>query len=144
VARVTTILAHIRVHPGSEVRFEELARELYAATHGRESEVRRYEYWRGAEPGSYYTLLAFSDYPAFLAHQTSTHHEDAGPELSRIIESIRLEWVDPIQGASVLPASESAPLPDDADERTVRYAKAIPPAIASWWQHPRSERALRR
>lgn len=137
---MATILAHITVHPGSETRFEDLARALYAATHEREAGVRRYEYWRGAEPGSYYTLLSFTDYAAFLAHQTSPHHERAASELGPAIASMRIEWVDPIAGASALPPTAepygSSPFTDD---RSRRYAAAFPPTIANWWLAQRAE-----
>src|SRR5271166_149729 len=52
VGRMATLLAHIRVRPGAEKRFEQIARELHDATHACEHDVRRYEYWRGAEPRS--------------------------------------------------------------------------------------------
>ncbi len=137
---MATILAHITVNPGRENRFEELARTLYAATNEREPGVRRYEYWRGAEPRTYYTLLSFADYAAFLAHQTSPHHEGAASELGPVIAAMQIEWVDPIAGASPLPPSEepSHPLPV-TDDRTRRYAAAFPPAIAPWWLAQRAE-----
>ena len=49
---MTTILAHLRVKPGREARFEEIARELHRGTHAHERGVLRYEYWRGQEPRS--------------------------------------------------------------------------------------------
>jgi len=72
---VATILAHITVKPGAEARFEEISRDLYRASHAGEQGLLRYEYWRGSEPSTYYTLLAFTDFAAFIAHQTSEHHE---------------------------------------------------------------------
>ena len=137
---MATILAHIIVHPGSETRFEDVARALHAATHEREDGVLRYEYWRGAEPSSYYTLLSFSDYAAFLAHQTSPHHERAASDLGSVIASMRIEWVDPIAGASTLPptAGPHGPSPF-TDDRTRRYADAFPPTIANWWLAQRAE-----
>ena len=93
---MATLLAHIRVRPGKEVQFERIAEELYRATHEREADVRRYEYWRGAEPSTYYALESFDDLAGFVAHQTSEHHEAARPGLGEVIEDIRLEWVDPL------------------------------------------------
>ena len=93
---MATLLAHIRVRPGKEVQFEEIAEELYRATHEREANVRRYEYWRGAEPSTYYALESFDDLAGFVAHQTSEHHEAARPGLGEVIEDIWLEWVDPL------------------------------------------------
>lgn len=100
---MATILAHIRVRPGAEARFEEVARALHDATHRSEDGVLRYEYWRGTDERAYYALLSFTDHAAFVAHQRSDHHEAASPELGELIESIRLEWVDPVGGASELP-----------------------------------------
>ena len=74
---MATLLAHIRVPPGKEVQFERIAEELYRATHEREADVRRDEYWRGAEPSTYYALESFDDLAGFVAHQTSEHHEAA-------------------------------------------------------------------
>ena len=48
---MATILAHIQVKPGMEARFEQIAADLYKGTHDHEKDVRRYEYWRGAEKG---------------------------------------------------------------------------------------------
>jgi quinol monooxygenase YgiN len=130
---VATILAHIRVKEGTEPAFEALAADLYRATHGRETAVRRYEYWRGAEPRSYYSLLAFDDFHGFLAHQTSDHHEEASPRLGEMIEDIRLEWVDPLGEASDLPPTEPQEAPDGADELTQRYARLYAARKAAWW-----------
>jgi quinol monooxygenase YgiN len=78
---MATLLAHITVKPGCEAQFEEIARTLYERTHAAEADVVRYEYWRGAAPGTYYTLLGFTDHRAFIAHQTSDHHESASPAI---------------------------------------------------------------
>ena len=130
---MATILAHITIREGSERAFEKLAADLHKATHATEDNVRAYGYWRAAEPRHYYTLLAFTDYLSFIAHQTSDHHETAGPELGRFIESIRLEWVDPIVGASTLGPTEMQAAPDDADELTKRYIARSAAQIADWW-----------
>jgi len=130
---MATILAHIRVRDGAEAQFEALARNLHAATHTNETGVRRYEYWRGADERTYYSLLAFDDYRAFLAHQTSAHHESASPELRGVVEAIRLEWVDPVQGASDLPPTESQDIAPDADALTREYAARFAVDVAGWW-----------
>ncbi len=130
---MATILAHLTVKPGEEARFESIARELWAATHEREADVLRYEYWRGAEPGSYYTLLSFPDAAAFWAHQVSDHHEQAAAPLGEVLSGIRLEWVDPVEGASPLPRTAAHDGPVDADEATRRAARLFAPRIASWW-----------
>ncbi len=130
---MATILAHITVKAGEEQRFEALARSLYTDTHALESEVLRYEYWRGAEVGSYYTLLSFTDAAAFWAHQVSDHHEQAADELGEILAAIRLEWVDPLEGASELPRTTAHEVAADADEATRRAARLFAPRLAAWW-----------
>jgi quinol monooxygenase YgiN len=131
---MATILAHITVRPGTEADFEALARNLYEQTHATETGVRHYEYWRGAAPRTYYTLLSFDDHRAFIAHQTSDHHETASPELGRMIESLRLEWVDPVPGASALPPTEMQSALPDADALTVEYTDRFAAVIADWWR----------
>jgi quinol monooxygenase YgiN len=135
---MATILAHITVRPGSEGRFETIARELYSDSHRLEPRLRRYEYWRGQSERSYYALLAFDDHRAFIEHQVSDHHESASPRLGPIIESIRLEYVDPVAGASDLPPTEHQPAPPDADELTVAYTERFAATVAGWWHDPRS------
>ena len=56
---MATLLAKIQVKPGREAEFEAIAADLYRDTHAHESECIRYEYWRGAESGHYYSLLSF-------------------------------------------------------------------------------------
>ncbi len=130
---MATLLAHITVRPGTEADFEKIARTLYEGTHSTETAVLRYEYWRGAEPRTYYTLLAFGDHRGFIAHQASDHHEAASPQLGPVIERIRLEWVDPIDGAAPLGSTEMQPALDDSDELTVVYTDRYAAIIADWW-----------
>lgn len=140
---MATIIAHITIRAGEEARFEAIARSLYHETHDTESRVLRYEYFRGAEPRTYYTLLAYPDEAAFLEHQTSGHHERAAPELGRIIESIRLEWVDPVRDAAPLEPTEAgarsagivgtAASDDGVDQYRAR--------VADWWHELRTEEA---
>ena len=130
---MATILAHITVKPGSEERFEAIAKELYNATHRLETDVIRYEYWRGADPSTYYTLLSFTDFNAFIAHQVSDHHESASPNIGEVVAGLRLEWVDPIAGASPLPSTESAELPADATELFLSYHERYAAQVAQWW-----------
>ena len=130
---MATILAHLTVKPGCEARFEEIARALYAGTHEHETGVRHYQYWRGSEPGTYYTLLSFDDHRTFIAHQTSAHHEAASPQLGEVLAGIRLEWVDPVAGASDLPATEHQAAPDDATPLTAEYTDRFAAQVAGWW-----------
>lgn len=134
---MTTLLAQITVRPGSEAAFERVARELYLASHRSEPELRYYEYWRGETERSYYALLAFADHRAWIAHQVSDHHESASPELGPLIESIRLEFVDPVAGASPLPPTEFQPAPSDADELTVNYTERFKANVVQWWAEQR-------
>ena len=136
---MATILAHITVHPGTAERFEAIATALYRATHDGESGVRRYEYWRGADEHHTTRCSPFDSFNAFLAHQTSDHHEAASPLLGKVIADIRLEWVDPIGGASPLVATNGEPVPADADELTKRYAKWFAAQVADWWLPLRGE-----
>ncbi len=130
---MATLLAHITVRPGSEEEFEELARTLHERTHATETGVRRYEYWRGSEPRTYYTLLAFDDHRAFIAHQTSDHHETASPQLGVLIERLRLEWLDPVGGACELPPTEMQPALTGSDDLTLAYTARFAAVIADWW-----------
>ena len=135
---MATILAHIKIKPGSEARFESVVRKLYAQSHAGEQALRRYEYWRGQEPGTYYCLLAFDDFLGFMAHQASPHHETAAPLLIDALADMKLEWVDPIQDASPLPASVPQQVPDTASDLVKRYAEMFPVAEAAWWSALRS------
>lgn len=130
---MATLLAHITVKPGSEERFEGIAQELYARTHAEETGVLRYEYWRGSDPRTYYTLLSFDDHRAFIRHQTSDHHETASPAIGETVESLRLEWVDPIADASPLPVTDAQGAPDGADDLTVKYTDRFAADVADWW-----------
>jgi quinol monooxygenase YgiN len=136
---MATILAHIHIHPGRERDFEAVASSLHRTTHAHEDGVRHYEYWRGSEPNLYYCLLAFDDFHAFLRHQTSNHHESASPELGKLIAKMRLEWVDPVAGASKLPQTEMLPLPDEADALTERYHEIYAAKIEDWWRALRAD-----
>ena len=130
---MATILAHISVRPGSEADFEAISRDLYAESHATEDGLLRYEYWRGSDPGTYYTLLSFRDFASFIAHQTSDHHEAASPKLGGVLTGLRLEWLDPVDGAAPLPRTEPQDLSHVADELTRVYAERFAARIAPWW-----------
>ena len=130
---MATLLAHISVVPGKEASFERIAAELYRHTHADEAAVRRYEYWRGAEPGTYYCLESFPDLLGFIAHQSSDHHEAAGTQFAGMFASLRLEWVDPLAQASPLAATNPAELPADASELARRYHAQYGSVLAEWW-----------
>jgi quinol monooxygenase YgiN len=131
---MTTFLAHIRIHPGREEEFERIAAELHAGTHGQERRMRRYEYWRGAEPSTYYALASFDSFDAFLEHQTSDHHESAAPALRDVTAAMRLEWLDPVPGASDAAPTDVSPLPEGASDLAVTYhARFSVDVVADWW-----------
>ena len=130
---IATLLAHNRVLPGKEAEFETIARTLFRATHDEETAVRRYEYWRGNEPRSYYTLLSFNSFRSFIVHKTSRHHETASPELRDVVESIRLEWVDPVDGASDLAPTAMEEPAAEANDLTRDYSECFRADVASWW-----------
>jgi len=130
---MATLLARVTIKEGCEARFEEVAHQMYERTHADEEDVRRYEYWRGAEPRTYYCIESYADVVGFLKHQSSAHHHHFGPDFRELIEAITMEWVDPIGQASPLAPTNNQPLPVDATEQM----KAIYPRFASiyadWW-----------
>ena len=131
---MATFLAHIHIKAGREEAFEQLAAELHSAAHAKETRLVRYEYWRGSEPGSYYTLASFEDFAAFLEHQTSDHHESAVPALREVTAAMRLEWLDPVPGASDAAATDVAPLPEGASDLAATYhARFSVDVVADWW-----------
>ena len=75
---MTTLLAKAIVKPGMESQWEELARAVFPPTHEHEDGCKHYEYWRGSDPRTYYVLLAFDDFDAFMSHQVADHHHDQG------------------------------------------------------------------
>jgi quinol monooxygenase YgiN len=130
---MATILAHITIKEGREAEWEAICKRLYAPTHAEEPAMRRYEYWRGAEPRTYYTLLSFDDHRSFIVHQTSDHHEEASPKIGDCVEALRLEFVDPIQGASDLAPTNHQDAPEGADELTKTYTDRFAAQVADWW-----------
>lgn len=134
---VATILAHITVSEGNEAAFESIARDLFGASHAHDDGLLRYEYWRGEERGSYYALLSFRDFAAFIRHQTSDHHESVSPKLATVVRNIRLEWIDPVTGASDLPQTVPQNLGDDMNELARVYARRFAVREAQWWESVR-------
>jgi len=128
---MATILARIVVQDGAQSAFEEIAGDMYRATHANESGVKRYEYWRGQQPGHYYCLLSFDDFRAFLAHQTSDHHE--APDWASVIADIRLEWVDPLPEGSDLPSTQPQEVEASASDLVKQYAEVYAVERADWW-----------
>ena len=129
---MATFLAHIKIFEGKEAEFEEVSRTMYEATHRAEPHCRRYEFWRGAEPRSYYCLESFDDFLAFMNHQTSDHHE--APDFGSLLETIELEWLDPVQGASDLVPTEAQELPADAGDFTRSKTAGHTVVMQAWWE----------
>lgn len=141
---MVVVLAHITVVPGREAMFEQVARQLAAATIASEPGIRRYEYLRMPGPGCYQATLAFDDYDAFIEHQASQHHFVLAGAMKDMIATIGLERVDPVPGCSELSAvdhAEAAGEPvtlvsvDDAvlDARREHYRERYPLDPATWW-----------
>lgn len=134
---MSTLLAKIQVHPGKEETFEEVMAFMYAQTHGTESGVVRYEYWRGREPGFYYCLLSFVDNVTFWRHQASDHHEGEMARFTECIADLDLEVVDPVQSAAPLPATDAQACPADESDAVREQAVTFPVALQSWWEQLR-------
>ncbi|BAN01182.1 putative quinol monooxygenase [Ilumatobacter coccineus] len=130
---MATLLAHITIKPGKEEEWEAICRRLWAATHAEEPAMRRYEYWRGAEPRTYYTLLSFDDHRSFIVHQTSDHHEEASPKIGDCLEKFTLEYVDPVGGASDLAPTEHQDAPEGASRLVADYTERFRAQVADWW-----------
>ena len=134
---MATLLARVTIKKGCEARFEEVARQMYERTHADEEDVRRYEYWRGAEPRTYYCLESYADVVGFLKHQSSAHHHHFGPDFRDLIEGIKMEWVDPIGQASPLAPTNNQELPVDATEQMKTLYPRFASIYASWWESVR-------
>lgn len=129
---MATLLAHVTVKPGMEDHWEGIARTVFAATHENEPACRRYEYWRGTDPRTYYVLLAFDDFDGFMTHQVADYHHNAN--FGDCFEDFKLEWIDPIQGASELGPSDPAGVErDDASELWNTYVRNHRAELPAWW-----------
>jgi quinol monooxygenase YgiN len=129
---MTTLLAHIQIKPGKEAKWEAIMHDMVEQTFATEPGVRRYEYWKGQEPNSYYCLLSFADKWAFYHHQMSDHHE--GHDFGDVLAGIKLEYVDPVEGAGGgLAHTDDPPLPSDASDAQRTAQERFPLAIPAWW-----------
>ena len=129
---MATLLAHIHIKPGKEEKWEAIMHDMVRQTFGTEEGVIRYEYWKGQEPLSYYCLLSFKDKWAFYHHQMSDHHE--GHDFADVLAGIRLEYVDPVEGAGGgLPQTCDPALPADAGEVMKIAQERFPLTIPAWW-----------
>lgn len=129
---MATLLAHIQIREGKEAKWEAIMHDMVAQTFGTEDGVIRYEYWKGQEPLSYYCLLSFKDKWAFYHHQMSDHHE--GHDFADVLAGIRLEYLDPVQGAGGgLPPTTDPALPDHASDAMRTAQERFPLDIPAWW-----------
>ena len=125
------ILAHLEIKPGMEAQWETIMSDMVREPFEKEARVLRYEYFKGQTPLHYYCLLSFEDKWAFYLHQASDYHE--GHDFEGVLAKVELEYLDPVQGANALPATENLPLPDDASD-TLRNTEALfPILIPKWW-----------
>ena len=131
---MSTLLAHIKIVEGHQQHFEELSRELYQKSHEKEDCIIRYEYYRGREKNTYYTLLVYPSYLDFLLkHQISDHHEKAAGHYGDAIESIDLEWLDGLEGASPVGNTEMQKLPEDSSDLAKEYGETHAAEVQKWW-----------
>ena len=133
---MATLLCHITINKGKEEAFEAVMLDMYRRTHAEEPDCLRYEYFRGAEPRCYYCLLSYGTWESFLLHQVSDYHE--GHDFAGMIESLQMEWVDPVQGASPLPATSAEAMPANLNELLRQAAKTYPVGTQAWWQDHRA------
>ena len=129
---MATLLCHIEINPGKEQEFEAVMKEMYRRTHAEEPDCVRYEYFRGAQPSTYYSLLSFSDRFSFLQHQVSDYHE--GFDFASMIKSLEMEWVDPVADASPLVPTEAGELPETASDTIRAAAENYVISVQEWWQ----------
>ncbi len=131
---MATLFAKIKIFSGKEAAFEDVCRQLHAETMT-EPGCQLYAYWRSQEERTYYCLLVFNSYADFLIHQVSDHHEKLiTPRSAELFEDFSTEWLDPVSGAGLGPATEHQPAkPEDSDGKKT-YAKMMPAIVADWWQ----------
>jgi quinol monooxygenase YgiN len=129
---MATLLCHIEINPGKEPEFEAVMKEMYRRTHSEEPNCVRYEYYRGAQPGKYYSLLSFTDSVEFWKHQISDYHE--GYDFASMIKSLEMEWVDPVADASPLIPTVSTEPPASASELIKTAAETYVLQLQAWWE----------
>ena len=129
---MTTLLAHIKIKPGTEEKWEAIMADMAHQTWTTETGVKRYEYWKGEEPNLYYCLLSFDDKATFYRHQMSPHHE--GHDFAAVLDGIRLEYLDPVKGAGGgLAPTIDAPQPEDAEADLKTAQERFPLTIPARW-----------
>jgi quinol monooxygenase YgiN len=135
VGKMFVVIARLAVDLDRIDEFEVLARQLWDATLRHEPGCRRYEYVRLPERGAYLALMTFDDRAAFLVHQASRHHTAiAGGQMRDLVQSMSLEFGEPVAGAFGQPAG-AAPGPITVDaELSAYYADRYPaPDFGGWY-----------
>jgi quinol monooxygenase YgiN len=138
---MATLLVNMTIRAGREKRFEQIMRDLYGKTHADEPSVRRYEHFRGTDERKYYSLLAFDSHLEFIHHQSAPYHEAYSAELYEVFEEVRMEWLDPLEGAAPLRSTKQQELPPDASDGERRNYDAYQLAEAAWWASLRTAAA---
>jgi len=129
---MSTLLAKAKLKEGYEGFFEEIAQTVFKSTHENESGVVRYEYFRGSDDRTYYVLLSFKDFNAFMIHQVADYHHNA--DFSDCFEDFRLEWLDPISGASPLAPSQTAgKIDEERGQLWNEYVNNHSEDAPDWW-----------
>jgi quinol monooxygenase YgiN len=129
---MATLMVRIKVRPGREQQFESMITDLVDHTLANETEVIRYEYWKGQEPLSYYAFLSFTGKTGFFTHQDADYHRNQ--PYDACIESMQMEWLDPVEGASPLPRTRNPALPADTPVRLAEWENRSPIQTAAWWE----------
>ena len=68
-----------------------------------------------------------------MKHQVSSHHEELASELREITTEIKIEWIDPIQGASQLVETDHQTPPSELGELATSYSERMPANAQPWW-----------
>ncbi len=129
---MTTLMVRLLVKPGMEARFESMITELVEQTLANETEVIRYEYWKGQAPRSWYAFLSFTSKAAFFVHQDADYHRNQ--PYDECVESMQLEWLDPVTGASPLPRTQNPSLAANTPSNIAEWEQRSPIQLAAWWR----------
>lgn len=79
------VVAQIKVKPGSESQFEELAKQLADASRQEEG-CLEYDLWRVEETGQYAFLERYKDTAAVEAHRKSDHFRQIGRAMGAFMD----------------------------------------------------------
>ena len=135
---MATLLAHVTIKPDFEDHWESIAKRVFSGTHENETGCVRYEYWRGTDERTYYVLLSFESFNDFIIHQVADYHHNT--DFKDCFEKFRLEWVDPIRGASPLNESQtSGPTDENKNNVWSQYVKNHSVQTPDWWLQQRTK-----